>query len=42
MVARSKEIVREIQAQAEQGILTTQERHNKVIDVFLWNLSFQG
>ena len=34
MVARSKEIVREIQAQAEQGILTTQERYNKIIDVW--------
>ena len=34
MITESKERVREIQSQAEQGALTIQERYNKIIDVW--------
>ncbi|RDU61245.1 DNA-directed RNA polymerase subunit beta/beta' [Helicobacter sp. MIT 14-3879] len=34
MIEDSKEKVRQIQIQAEQGVLTTQERYNKIIDIW--------
>ena len=34
MIAEAKRVIQEIQSQAEQGALTTQERYNKIIDVW--------